>query len=161
MAVNKNQATIDFLGQMPYMQEHPVFFNFINASDNNKQIVTMADDIALNTPFIDGSVSKRFTFTIIDYKSINYNPLVLNVQGYSDENMDDLMDVQSIIDWVQEQADNRVFPDFGEDCIIDEMEVLSNQPNLNGVDSSLTPTLAKYSISIRITYLDISKKIYK
>ena len=103
--VDKNQAVVNFLQTMPYIRDNPLYFNFINASDNNKQLVTLADDTVLNDPFIDGSVEKRFTFTIIDYKSVNYNPLVVGTSAYSDENMDDLVDVQSIIDWVQEQAD--------------------------------------------------------
>lgn len=158
--VDKNQAVIDFLQTMDYIKDNPLYFNFINAEDNKKQLVTLADDVILNAPFIDGSVEKRFTFTLIDYKSVNYNPLVVGVQDYSDENVDDMIDVQSIIDWVEDQAELRNFPNFGEDCIIDSMEALSNQPNLNGVDTSVTPALARYSISIRITYLDISKRIF-
>ena len=160
-SIDKNQAVIDYLLTMSYLHDNPLFFNFINAADNNKQYVTMSDDKSLDVEYIDGSVLKRYTFTLIDYKSVNYNPIVNSVQDYTDENMDEYLDVQSIIDWVTEQNDNYNFPNFGEDCRVESIEALSNQPNLNGVDVSLTPQLAKYSISIRITYLDISKVIYR
>ena len=157
--LNKNQAIIDFLMQMDYIKDNSLFFNFINASNDNKQLVAMSDDKALDRTYIDGSVLKRFTFTLIDYKSITYNPLV-NLTGYSNENVDDLLDVQSIIDWITEQNDLHNYPNFGSDCEIQSMEALSNQPNLNGVDTSLTPALAKYSVSIRIEYIDTSKTLY-
>ena len=71
-----------------------------------------------------------------------------------------MLQVQDIIDWVTEQADNRVYPDFGSDCIIDNMRALSDNPRLNGIDSNVSPALAKYSVSIQIDYLDNTKRIY-
>ena len=158
--IDKNQAMVDYLMQMDYIKDNPLFFNFINASSDNKQFVTLTDDISLNRKYIDGSELKRYSFNVIDYKSISYNPLV-TMPGYSNENMDELMDVQSIIDWITEQDELRNFPNFGADCEIQSIEALSNQPALNGVDTSVTPVLAKYSISIRVTYLDTSKTIFK
>ena len=157
--VDKNQAVIDFLLTCPYIQGNPVFFNFITAKDNNKQIVTVTNERALHRPYIDGSVMKRYTFTIIDYKSISYNALV-NLAGYSDENVEEMFDVQQIIDWITTQSDNKNFPDFGNGFVIDDMRALSDNPNLNGVDTSVQPALAKYSVSIQIDYLDITKKIW-
>lgn len=157
--VDKNQAVIDFLLTCPYIQGNPVFFNFITAKDNNKQIVTVTNERTLHRPYVDGSVLKQYTFTIIDYKSISYNALV-NLTGYSDENVEEMFDVQRIIDWVTEQSDNRNFPNFGDGFIIDDMRALSDNPNLNGVDTSVQPALAKYSVSIQIDYLDITKKLW-
>ena len=156
--MDKVNAIIEYLMQMPYIQDNPLFFNFADAEDNNKQLTTLANDIAINKPFIDGSIQKMFTFTIIDFKSVTYNPLV-NVPGYSNENVDDMLEVQSIIDWVTTQNKIRNFPNFGDKCSIDKIEALSTEPNLNGVDTSLTPSLAKYSVSIRVTYVDMTESI--
>lgn len=156
--VDKNQAVIDFLINCPQIQANPLFFNFLNAKDGNKQLISSGNDKNMNRTFIDGSVSKRYTFTIIDYRSVAYQAVVKQA-GYVNENVEEAFDVQGIMDWVNEQADLRNFPDFGEDCIIDEMRTLTENPNLNGVDTSLTPALAKYSMSIQIDYLDISKAI--
>ena len=157
--VDKNQAVIDFLINCPQIQANPLYFNFLNAKDGNKQFITSANDKSMNTTYIDGSVLRRFTFTIIDYRSIAYQAVVKEA-GYVNENVEEMLDVQGIIDWVQEQADARNYPDFGELCEIDDMRPLTDNPNLNGVDTSVTPALAKYSMSIQIDYLDKSKVLY-
>lgn len=158
--MDKYQAIIDFLIQCPTIAANPLFFNFQNAKDNNKQIITQANDVSLNKKYIDGSVMKRFTFSIIDFRSVLYQPVPKAV-GYTSENVEEIIDVQGIMDWINEQAELQNYPDFGTDCIIDSMKTTSENPNLNGVDTSVTPALAKYSMSIQIDYMDTSKAIWK
>ena len=158
--MDKNSAVIEFLMQCPAIRDNPLFFNFINAKDNNKQIITQANDKTLQTPFIDGSVLKRYSFTIIDFKSVSYNSIV-NLFGYSDENVEEFMQVQDIIDWVTEQAENRNYPDFGDKAYIEEMTATTENPSLNGVDTNVQPALAKYSVTIQIDYIDYSKKLWE
>lgn len=159
MAVDKNQAIIDFLIQCPTIANNPLFFNFLDAKDDNKQIITQANDTIMNRKYIDGSVLKRFTFTIIDFRSVAFQPIP-KATGYVSENVEELFDVQGIMDWVNEQADLGNYPDFGTDCFIDSMITTSNNPNLNGVDTQVVPALAKYSMSIQIDYIDKSKSIW-
>ena len=159
MGIDKNQAIVDYLLQCPAIANNPVFFNAIQARDNTKEIVTQASDRNIHTPYIDGSVSKRYIFTIIDFRSITYNPLV-TIAGYPNENIQDMLDVQGVIDWIEEQNDERHFPNFGEGCIIDEIRTNTDNPNLNGVDTSVTPALAKYSVSVYVNYLDVTKTLY-
>ena len=157
--VDKNQAVIDFLITCPAIQDSPLYFNFLNAKDGNKQFLTGVNDKLMSKPYIDGSVMKRYTFTIVDYRSVAYQAVVKQA-GFPNENVDEMFDVQAVMDWIEEQADARNYPDFGEDCIVDDMKTLTDNPNLNGVDTSVTPALAKYSMSIQIDYLDKSKAIY-
>lgn len=157
--MDKNQAIIDFLITCPKILNSPLYFNFITGKDKNKQIVTTGNEKTLNRDYIDGSVLKRYTFTIIDFRSIAYRAVVKE-SGYADENVEELYDVQGVIDWVNEQADLRNFPNFGDDCVIDSMITLTENPNLNGVDTSTSPPLAKYSFSIQIEYLDKSKVVW-
>jgi len=159
MAVDKNQAVIDFLLDCPTVMYNPLFFNFLNAKDDNKQIVTQANDVAMNRKYVDGSIMKRYTFTIIDFRSVAYQP-VPKVVGYTSENVEELFDVQGIMDWINEQDELGNYPDFGENCFIDSMHTTSTNPNLNGVDTQITPALAKYSMSIQIDYIDKSKSIW-
>lgn len=159
--IDKNKAVIDFLMTCPYLADNPMFFNFVQAKDNNKQIVTITNDVATQKPYIDGSVMKRYSFSLIDYKSISYNPLVNLSGGLTDENVEDMLDVQNILDWVMEQANIRNFPDFGEINFIDDMRATSENPMFNGADVSVQPALAKYSITIQIDYIDNSKVICK
>lgn len=156
--MDKTLAMVAFLQQCPQVQQNPSFFNFADAKNDYKQMVASSNDKSLNKTFIDGSVLKRFTMTLIDYKSVAYRAMVSNKQ---DENMEKFVQVQDIIDWVTEQAEGRNFPDFGEDCIIEEMKVLTEQPSLNGIDRNINPPLAKYSMAIQIDYIDSSKVIYK
>lgn len=155
--IDKNQAVIDFLLTCPSIKDSYLYFNFTKAADNSKQILTLANEKNLNKQFIDGSVLKRYTFSIIDFKSMTAKPIVA---GHTDENVDDMLQVQEIINWVTEQADLYNYPNFGEDCQIEDMRALTENPNLNGVDSNVAPALAKYSVSIQIDYLDKSKKLW-
>lgn len=156
--VDKNQAVIDFLLTCPAIKDSYLYFNFTQAEDNNKQIVTFANEKTLNKQYIDGSVDKRYTFTLVDFKAMTPKPIV---EGRVDENVDDMLQVQELIDWVTEQDDNKNFPNFGDSCEIEAIRALTDNPNLNGIDSSISPALAKYSVSIQIDYLDISKKLWK
>ena len=157
--VDKNQAVINFLINCPQLRNNPLFFNFVEAKDNNKQLLVLGNEKSLNTAFIDGSAMKRYTFTIIDYRSIAYQAIVKDTE-HINENVEELLDVQGIIDWISHQDDLHNYPDFGEKCQIESMTALTDNPNLNGVDSSTKPSLAKYSFSIRIDYLDTSKQIW-
>lgn len=156
-SIDKNQAVIDFLLTCPAIQNSYLYFNFTQAEDNNKQIVTLANEKALHKAFIDGSVEKQYTFTLIEFKAMTPKPIV---EGKVDENVDDMFQVQELIDWVTEQDDLKNYPNFGETCLIDSIKALTDNPNLNGIDSSIAPALAKYSVSIQINYLDITKQLW-
>lgn len=154
------EAIIDFLLTCPVIGNNPVFFNFLKAKDQNKQIITIANNTNLNKSYIDGSQLKRYSFTIIDYRSVTYQALV-NQAGYPNENVEEYLDIQGLIDWIDEQNEARNYPDFGEFCEVDRMFTTSTNPDLNGVDTSLTPALAKYSVTVQIDYLDTSKVLWK
>ena len=160
MATDKNDAIIKYLLQCDEIANNPLFFNFADRKDGNNQLITSANDKMLQRPYIDGSVLKLYTITILTYKSISYNAVVKQ-EGYPDENVSDFGDVQKIVDWIEEQNDLRNFPDFGKDCSIEEVEALSANPVLNGVDDSVSPPLVQYGITLRIQYIDNSKVIWK
>ena len=158
--MDKNQALINFICECPQVQANPLFFNFIHGKEDNKQIITQSNEKIINKKYINGDVMKRYTASLIDFKSVTYNAVVKEA-GYVDENVEDMADVQAIIDWIGEQSDARNYPNFGEECIIDDMQVLTENPNLNGVDTNISPALAKYSISIQIDYVDNTDKAWK
>jgi hypothetical protein len=161
MAVtDKNQAVIDFLLQCPQIKNNKLFFNYINGKDNDKQIITVSNDRSIQRPYIDGSVLRRYTFTLIDFRSITDQAIVKS-SGFPNENVEELFDVQAILNWINDQAESRNYPDFGESCIVDDMKTSSDTPRLNGVDSGVKPALAKYSISIFIDYIDNSKRSWR
>lgn len=159
MSVDKNQAMIDFLLNCPVIQNNPLFFNFARAKEDNNQFILLSNDTKLNEPYIDGSVLKQYRFILLSYKTASFNP-VIKVSGYPDENLSEIAEFQKVIDWVKEQSEANVFPDFGPDCIIDSMNVLSENPTLYDIDETTAPPVARYSITIQIDYLDNSLKLW-
>lgn len=157
--VDKNKAVIDYLIQCPAIYNSPLYFNFIKAETDSNQFVTDSNDEYTNIRYVDGSVMKQYTFTIVTYKSTADIPVV-KLDGYPNESMSDLFDVQSLIDWVREQEDIHNYPDFGSDCVVDSIRTTSENPRFDGIDDQVTPNLAIYSVSIEIRYLDNSKKVW-
>ena len=164
--MDKNQAIIDYLVQCPKIKDSALYFNLINAKNDNVQIITRANDRALSKPYVDGSILKQYTFTIIVFKSISENPIIVGTgyelgTGYTNENVDDLADAQALLDWVETQQELRNFPNFGDDCYIDEIQTTTEEPRLEGINDELTPPLAMYSIGVNVNYIDTSKMIWK
>lgn len=159
MTVDKNQAIINYLLQCTDINGKSIYFNLIDESDDSIQILTTAEDKMMNKPYIDGSVLKRYTFNIIVFKSITESPLVTQ-EGYTNENVDDLAEVQALLDWIIEQKDLQNYPDFGENCLIDDIDTTTETPRFDGINSEMNPPLAMYSISIVIEYLDKSKMLW-
>lgn len=158
--INKVDAVIEYLRNCPAIANSPLFFNFAQKEDANQLFATFADSTDIEKKYIDGSKECAYTFTILIYKSIAYNPLV---EGYTDENIEEYLDVESIYEWIEYQNDNYIFPDFGADCVIDSIEMLTNRPIVNASKSSeddMQPALAQYSLGIRIRYLDTSKVLW-
>lgn len=157
--VDKNQAVIDYIIQCPTIWNSPLYFNFINAEDDTNQFVTQTNERYGSKRFIDGSVMKIYSFTIILYKS-TADTAVVKIEGYPNENISDMSDIQGLIDWISEQRELHNYPDFGENCVIDDVYTTSENPNFDGIDDQVSPPLAVYSITIEIQYLDISQKIW-
>lgn len=155
----KNQAVIDFICTYPYVQDSPLFFNFINAKTDNIQFLTSSNDVSLNKQFVDGSVLRRYTFTLAITKSMS-DLAIVKEAGISNENVEDIEEIQTFMDWINDQDEARNYPDFGSDCVIDEMHTLTENPNLDGINTEVTPALAMYSVQIKIDYIDYTKILW-
>lgn len=156
--VDKSKAVLNFILQYPGISESAIFVNFINAKNNDVQIVTSSNDKSSNRTFIDGSVAKRYIFSIVITKTIT--DMAIAKDSVVGENIDDLADIQSFMDWVNNQGKNRIYPDFGEECEIDEMHTTSENPSIDGINTEVSPALALYSMEIRIDYIDNSEVIW-
>lgn len=156
--MDKNKATLDFLATYAEMATSPIFVNFMNAKDDDVQFLTSSNDKALNQKFIDGSVKKQYTFSLMITKSITDMPIATDIM--TNENIDDIADLQQFMDWINEQGENENFPDFGEDCVIEEMHTIAENPDLTGINTEASPALALYNIEIRIVYIDYSKVVW-
>lgn len=157
--IDKNQAVIDFLCSYENIQSNPLFFNFINAKDNNIQFLTETNDKSLSRQYIDGSVARQYTFTLMITKSIT--DMAILQGSLTNENLEDIANIQEIMDWINEQNDEQNYPNFGEECIIEEMHTTAENPSLDGINTEVSPALALYSMQIRIDYIDYTKIIWK
>lgn len=155
--MDKNQAITDFFQTYADISDNPLFFNFGDIENNAYQLNVSTNDISLNRKYIDGSELRRYTIYVDNFKSVSTIPVV---EGRPTENLADMQEVQNLLDWIIEQADNHNYPDFGEDCIIDSMSSLTTEPALVGIDSTMNPPIAIYRIVIRIDYIDTSKKLW-
>lgn len=158
--VDKNQAVINYIITCPTIQNSPLYFNFINVEDNTNQFVTHAEDKYASKRYVDGSILKIYSFTIITYKSAA-DIAVVKLDGYSNENVSDMSDIQALIDWIKNQDKLHNYPDFGEDCLIDEIRTTTENPSFDGINDQESPPLAIYSVTIEIQYLDVSEKIWR
>lgn len=154
--MDKTKAVLQFLQTCPYLKEDSLFFNFGNIKDNAHQLMTTSNDVALHTPYIDGSVLRRYELSIDSFKSVTYNSVIENKSA---ENVDEFESVQQLLDWIEEQDTYQNYPDFGERFQIDKMHTLTTQPELLDVDTSVEPPMAIYRITIQIDYLDSTKSV--
>lgn len=157
--MDKNEAMIKFLLTCPTIQANPLFFNFASEEDGSNHFITETD--SKKRTYVDGSVLKQYTFTIASYYAVSHNAIIDDVESASilaDENIENMAKVQEILDWIEEQADSQNYPDFGEKCVVDDMSPLTSDPDLDGIDTSVNPPIARYSIGVRVMYLDKSKR---
>lgn len=157
--MDRNKQVIEFLLQCDEIKNSAIYFNFINVDDGNTQILTNATDVSTNRPFVDGSVMRRYTFTLVQFKSVNDIAIPQNPDK-SHENIDDMYSMQILLDWVNEQDDLHNYPDFGDKCIIEKVWTDTDEPSFDGIDDSVSPAMAAYSITINIDYIDYTKVIW-
>lgn len=157
--VDKNQAVIDYIIQCPTIQNSPLYFNFINIEDDTNQFVTQTTDRYISKRYVDGSVLRVYSFTIITYKS-TADIAVVKMSGYPNEYVSDMSDIQALIDWIKEQSKLHNYPDFGENCRIDDIYTTTDNPKFEGIDNQVNPFLAAYSTTIEIQYLDMEDVIW-
>lgn len=160
MSVDKNQAVINYIIQCPKIINSPLYFNFLNAYDGTTQFLTQSNERYASKRYINGSVLKIYSFTIVVFKS-TADIAVVKLDGYPNENISDMADIQALIDWIQEQEDLHNYPNFGEDCLVEEIYTTSENPHFDGINEQVSPPLAIYSVTIEIKYLDVSKVIWR
>jgi len=158
--IDKNQAVINYLLTCPAIVNSPLYFNFINTENNANQFLTTSNDVYTNRNYVDGSIGKMYTFTIITFKSTT-DIAVPKVKDWENENVSDMATIQALIDWIKEQETLKNYPNFGSDCEIDEILTTTDNPKFDGVDNQVSPPLAVYSVTIQIKYIDTSKVIWR
>lgn len=85
-----------------------------------------------------------------------YGFAILVTKAYStncdDLNLEAMNFVQGLMDWLDEQNRNKVFPDFGDKCTVKKIENLQNMPNLAEVNPE--EGVARYMFQCRVVYFE-------
>ncbi len=157
--MDKNNALITFLLTCPDIYKKPLYFNLAEPQDGIAQFVTMSNDTATQIPFIDGSVAKRYSLTVICFVSISSRPIV-KIEGVENENIIEYEEIQNLINWISAQNAAHNFPNFGESCVVEKIYSTAEQPRLDLIDNSVQPALAKYSFTINVEYIDNENKLW-
>ena len=158
MTSSRYEEMLRFLKQCPAMQG-VINFQAADAHGNTIQVLTEAADIQNERRFIDGSVEKRFDFTVAFYKPVTHSGYVLD-RGSANLNLEGLLDIQALIDWLEEQNDKRNFPNFGEKKRVESVRSLNTEPALAWIDGEhYSPPLAKYTVTVRVEYMDFTRAI--
>lgn len=157
--MSKNQIMLDYLSQCEGVRQ--LYFQYGDARDNAMQLVTSSVETATRAGYIDGSQPKKLDYSLIWYKALAFLPVVTNGGGQVNANVAELDDVQIIIDWIGAQNDAHNYPDLGEDCQVDAISCLHDVPQLIGIDASYSPPLAKYTFTVRVEYIDLSRCIFR
>ena len=156
---DKNKAMIDYLLTCDLVKNSALYFNYINAKDNTKLIYPVAENTFSSRKFVDGTVLKTYACTMLNYKSVSDSEII-QIQGYANENVTEMLDMQGVINWIAEQNESGTFPDFGSDCIVESIKTTTDTPNIDGYTDQTRPALIQYSITINVEYLDTSKQIW-
>ena len=67
---DKNKAVIDYLLTCEPIYNTPIYFNLANIKNGVTQLLKLPDDRNIEKPYIDGSVLRRYSLTIISYLTI-------------------------------------------------------------------------------------------
>ncbi len=155
---NRYEAMLAYLSECPEMQG-VLNFQAAEAGSGVIQVLTEGGEAQNNRKFIDGSVEKRFDFTVAFYKPVIHAGYIVD-KGEANLNLEGILNVHALIDWLEEQNAERNFPDFGEDKQIDSVRSMNNEPTLAWIDGAhYSPPMAKYTVTVRVEYIDYSRAI--
>ena len=154
--MDKYTAMVDWLRGCPAMAG-VLNFQAGKAKADTMQITTEGGDVQQSRKYIDGSEERSFNFVVAFYKPVLGNPYRPNTENH---NITALLDVRALMDWIREQEQAHNYPAFPDGCVVDTVQTTHDEPVLAWVDTvNYSPPVAKYTVTIRATYMDYSRTI--
>lgn len=138
MKKSKHKALQDWVEQ--FLTDNYLYFESADAYPNVRVMTPHYGDY-VNRKDILGFKYKSYTFMFIGYESID--------TGTSDVNIQNMEVMDAFNEWLEEQIENKNYPDFGETCSEYEIVPLQNMANLAMISDD---GLAKYMLGVRIDY---------
>lgn len=140
---DKNKILQDFLANYPKLYSW-LYFNTIISLPGEISLLTDADNIV--EEYVDGSTLREYVFAVTFSQSYD--------TGTSDINANAIAEAQKFGEWVEEQNYQEVFPDWGANISIQEMQVLTRIPLMTVDTESQT---AQYMMQMKINYLEMEE----
>lgn len=120
-----------------------IYFNVTNSEADNLSLNSVQSERELDK-FIDGSRRVEFLFALDLVKEYD--------TGTSSINLEANREFETISEWVELMNKEKHFPNFGENVIIEQVDVLETVPSVT-VDTQAG--MAKYQGQFKITYMEM------
>ena len=138
MADSKHEALQEWVSE--FLENNYLYYQSANAEPGIRMIVPEFGDYVNKTDIL-GYKYKSYVFIFIAYEQID--------TGTSDVNITNMEIMDSFNEWLEEQIEDKNYPDFGDNCDEYEIQPLQNMANLATVTED---GLAKYMLGCRINY---------
>lgn len=142
--MTKSEAVFQWLLNCPEIKD--LYFAFGEQSKDNTILVpetAYTDEWADGSPWISGCGEKEYTFRLVRFMAVSDVP-------QSEVNITSAAVLERIAQWIDEQNNIRSYPDFPDNCTINEIKVL---PFPNGGLAGRDEKTAKYMFAVKINYL--------
>nr|DAQ31561.1 MAG TPA: Minor capsid protein from bacteriophage [Caudoviricetes sp.] len=120
-----------------------IYFNVTTSEPDNLSLNSVQNERELDK-FIDGSRRVEFLFALDLVKEYD--------TGTSSINLEANREFETISEWIELMNKEKHFPDFGENVIIEQVDVLETVPSVT-VDTQAG--MAKYQGQFKITYMEM------
>nr|DAR86732.1 MAG TPA: Minor capsid protein from bacteriophage [Caudoviricetes sp.] len=120
-----------------------IYFNVTTSEPDNLSLNSVQNERELDK-FIDGSRRVEFLFALDLIKEYD--------TGTSSINLEANREFETISEWVELMNKEKHFPDFGENVLIEQIDVLETVPSVT-VDTQ--SGMAKYQGQFKITYMEM------
>lgn len=138
MADSKHSALQEWVSE--FLENNYLYYQSANAEPGIRMIVPEFGDYVNRTDIL-GYKYKSYVFIFIAYEQID--------TGTSDVNITNMEIMDSFNEWLEEQIEDKNYPDFGDNCDEYEIQPLQNMANLATITED---GLAKYMLGCRINY---------
>lgn len=140
LMVNKHKVMQDWVQE--FLTDNYLYFEAADAYPNVRTLVPNYGDYVNRTDIL-GNKYKSYSFVFVGYERIDMGA------SDSDINTENMEIFDNFIEWLEEQKEQKNFPDFGTNCSEYDIIILQNMANLAMVTDD---NLAKYMLGVRIDY---------
>lgn len=153
--MTKNEIMLAYVQRCPGIRQ--LYFTAGEMLPDAVQITASSVETAAQTAYIDGSRLRYLDYNLIWFRPLSVTPVRNPATGTYNHAVAEVDDIQSIIDWVETQNDAHDLPEFGDGYVTDSIRCLQAVPQLLGIDQSYSPPLARYTFTLRVEFLDLTR----